>query len=971
MGRTTERRIVTRFAVSGLVALLTAAAIGFALARRNATANAKGEAEAQTRLVAAMLAQQLEPADLVRPVGPLQAARLDTFFRSSLPDAPLVRIFGRSGLVTYSTDHALIGTSPQWARQKAAAAVAGGASSSISRLEDGLKVIGATAPLDPNRDGRRDGAIEIYRDFGPVAADIRSDVLLRGTSLAILLLLLYAALLPILRRVLGERSRIEDALDATELRHRSLVAQLPLATYVRPLGPLDALEWMSPQIEPMLGWPVEEWTTNPSRFIDSVHPDDRERVFAAAQQFRASRGRFSEEYRLVARDGRVVWVLDETSVVCDESGRARHLQGVLIDVTERRLGQETLRESEQRFRGAFDSSALGMALTSREGGIMRANDVLCEILGYERDELVGMSFSDITHPEDRRARRSDLDRLRADGVGAYQAERRYVRKDGQVVWCRVSASAIQDEGGSALYDITQFQDVSAERALRRSLEDSERRFRALFEESHVSKVVIDDDGAIVDCNPAYCELVGIDRGKLRGRRLHEFSVHGAPGEDLLEAITSGAPVPVQLIREDGQQRELDVSAKRNVLPGRHLVVMVDLTEQRRLEDQVRQSQKMESVGRLAGGIAHDFNNLLTAITGYTELMLRRIPAGDPLRRDASEIRVAAERATNLTRQLLAFSRRQVLQPRLLDLNTVVVEMEKMLQRLIGEDVSLETLLEPELGAVRADPGQLEQVILNLAVNARDALPLGGKLTIETTNVELEGEEADTHVGGQAGSYVLLTISDNGHGMDESTRAQLFEPFFTTKDGEGTGLGLATVYGIVKQSDGYIWVDSEPGAGSCFRVYLPRVLEAAAVPPVEDRPAAHEAPQGAETILLVEDEEIVRDLVKEMLTGFGYDVLEARNGREAIDVSRDHAGPIHLLISDVIMPGISGPEASREVVAQRPETRVLFISGYTDSAIVHHGVLEPGTEFLQKPFNSETLARKVRSVLDGAALARAS
>jgi CheY-like chemotaxis protein len=351
-------------------------------------------------------------------------------------------------------------------------------------------------------------------------------------------------------------------------------------------------------------------------------------------------------------------------------------------------------------------------------------------------------------------------------------------------------------------------------------------------------------------------------------------------------------------------------------------------------------------------------------------MLRRIPKDDPLRHDAEEIGVAAERAASLTRQLLAFSRRQVLQPRLLDVNTLVVEMENMLRRLIGEDVTLETLLEPELGAVRADPGQLEQVILNLAVNARDTLPLGGTMTIETTNVQLRGADAEASSCGNEGDFVLLTIADNGKGMDDEVRAQLFEPFFTTKDGQGTGLGLATVYGIVKQSGGYIWVDSEPDAGSRFRVYLPRV-EAEAPVVVAPTGIAGETPQGAETILLVEDEEIVRELVKEMLTGFGYSVLEARNGREAIDVSLEHGGPIDLLLSDVIMPGMSGPEAARVVVENRPETRVLFISGYTDSAIVHHGVLERGTEFLQKPFNSLALAQKVRAVLDGAPLAQAS
>jgi PAS domain S-box-containing protein len=675
---------------------------------------------------------------------------------------------------------------------------------------------------------------------------------------------------------------------------------------------------------------------------------------------------------MIASDGRVVWVLDQTYVVRDQQGNPLHLQGVLVDITQRRAGEESLRESEERFRGAFESSAAGMAMTSREGGILRANDRLCELLGYERHELLGRSFAELTHPDDREARQEDLAKLRSGVHESYEAERRYIRKDGTVVWCRVCASAIRDRSGSTVYDISQIQDISEERALRESLQDSEELFRALFSESLLPKLVLDDDGLIVDCNAAHTALVGRAREELIGTPVVAVSSSHDLVQGLWEQLIAEGSLRTQFEfeRTDGQRREVDLLAKKDVLPGRHLATMVDLTEQKRLEAQVRQAHKMESVGRLAGGIAHDFNNLLTAIGGYTELMLRRIPEGDPLRHDAEEIGIAAERAANLTRQLLAFSRRQVLQPRLLDLNTVVVDMENMLQRLIGEDVTLETLLEPELGAVRADPGQLEQVILNLAVNARDALPRGGTVTIETANVELRGPDAEENSCGNEGDFVLLTIADDGHGMDDEVRAQLFEPFFTTKDGQGTGLGLATVYGIVKQSGGYIWVDSEPGAGSCFRVYLPRVEAEAPVVPGPSGLGV-ETPQGAETILLVEDEEIVRELVKEMLTGFGYSVLEARNGREAIDVSLAHPGPIDLLVSDVIMPGMSGPEAARVVVESRPATRVLFISGYTDSAIVHHGVLERGTEFLQKPFNSQTLAQKVRAVLDGAPLAQAS
>ncbi len=972
-----DRRIMARFAIFALAALLVVAALGFVMVQRNTTRRAKRTSLERARLVTAVITNQLERADLERPVGDAQRLRLDSFIASTIPDVPLVKVFSRTGKVTYSSDPALIGTRPAENVADARKVVAGGAYSDISHLDSGQKVIESTIPVDADHDGRVDGGIEVYRDFAPVAARIRHDFALSSAGLAALLLLLYAALFPILRRVLRERSRFESALHASEQRHRSLIETLPTISYVNPLGELSVPSFVSPQIETVLGYTPAEWTGDPAVYQNAIHPQDRERVLAAADRFRTRLDRFSEEYRLVARDGRIVWVFDETEVARDASGEPLHLQGVLVDITQRRADQESLRESEQRFRGAFDSSALGMALTSRKGGILRANDVLCSISVYERDEMLGMSFSELTHPDDRDARLVDLDKLRSGAVDSYAAERCYVRKDGTIVWCRISVSAVRNDSGEAVYDITQVQDVSVERALRDSLEDNERLFRTLFAESLLAKVVLADDATILDCNDAYVALTGLTREEIVGHPMSGISASPEIAEHFWGQLQTDGELraQVEFTRRDGARRDVDVTAKMNILPGRHLAVMFDQTETKRLEQQVLQAHKMESVGRLAGGIAHDFNNLLTAIGGYTELMLRRIPEEDvALRHDAEEIRTAAERATNLTRQLLAFSRRQVLQPRLLDLNAVVLGMENMLVRLIGEDVSFETRLEAELGAVLADPGQLEQVILNLVVNARDALATGGTVTIETSNVELSGDEAEENARGNEGSYVLLSVTDDGEGIEETVRAQLFEPFFTTKEGVNTGLGLATVFGIVKQSGGYIWVDSAPGEGSRFRLYLPRAEGvASAIAPTEPaaKPALREAKPSPETILLIEDEEIVRDLVKEMLTSFGYDVLEARNGREAIDISSGHTGPIELVVSDVIMPGMSGPEAAREVVAQRPGTRVLFISGYTDSAIVHHGVLEHGTEFLQKPFNTEALANKVRAVLDSAPLARAS
>ena len=382
------------------------------------------------------------------------------------------------------------------------------------------------------------------------------------------------------------------------------------------------------------------------------------------------------------------------------------------------------------------------------------------------------------------------------------------------------------------------------------------------------------------------------------------------------------------------------------------------------QDQLTQARKLEAVGRLAGGVAHDFNNLLTVMMGRSQLLLRRLGAQDPVRPDIELMQQTADRAADLTRQLLAFSRKQVLRPTVLDLTTLVSKMGEMLRRLIGEDIALATVLEPVLGHVKADPSQLEQIIVNLAANARDAMPDGGRLTLETANADLDAAYACRHVGVRPGPYVMLAVSDTGIGMDPETQARIFEPFFTTKGpGLGTGLGLATVHGVVKQSGGHIWIYSEPGRGTTFKIYLPRVDEA--VEPGETDPGLAELARGHETILLVEDEDTVRALARDVLRGHGYAVLEACDGREALRASAQHASAIHLMLTDVVMPYMSGRELAGRLAPSRPTMPVIYMSGYTDNAVVHHGVLDPDTVFVQKPFTPDALLRKVRHVLDAA------
>ena len=498
----------------------------------------------------------------------------------------------------------------------------------------------------------------------------------------------------------------------------------------------------------------------------------------------------------------------------------------------------------------------------------------------------------------------------------------------------------------------------------------EERFRALVEHSADAIALLDREGVVTYASQSTSRVLGHSAEELCGRSALGL-IHPDDVAHLLAQIVAlrDRPGAVVLLEaryrhKDGSWRDGEYSVTNRLQdPAVRALVLNyrDITERHRLEEQLRQAQKMEAVGRLAGGVAHDFNNILTAIFGYAELMTEALPAGSQGRQDLEEIRKAAQRASALTRQLLAFSRQQVLQPVVLSLNDLVEDVDKMLQRLLGEDVELRLGVARDAGNVRADPGQLQQVIMNLVVNARDAMPTGGKVSIETANAELTEQYAELHQPVIPGRYVMLAVTDTGSGMSSETKAKMFEPFFTTKErGKGTGLGLSTVYGIVKQSGGYIWVYSEPSRGTTFKIYLPRVDAPAEVlaPPREVATLA-----GTETILLAEDDEMLRPLAKGVLEKLGYTVLEAENAAHALALAGAYAGPIELLVSDVVMPGGSGRELARQLARSRPDTRVLYISGYTDDAIVHHGMLEPGLAFLQKPFTPDALARKVRDVLD--------
>lgn len=513
-----------------------------------------------------------------------------------------------------------------------------------------------------------------------------------------------------------------------------------------------------------------------------------------------------------------------------------------------------------------------------------------------------------------------------------------------------------------------------------ALHHSEELYRLIAENTSDLICMLDAEGNFVYVSPSYKEMLGYGADDLLGRSLFSL-IHpderGPVREKFSRSFEGGHPENLEwrFQHKDGSWKVFD-AVENWIHTGQgerqHAVVVSrDLTERKRAEEalrnseeQLRQAQKLEAVGQLAGGVAHDFNNILTVILGYSDILIKKTAEGDPNRSRVEEIKRAAERASSLTRQLLAFSRKQVLQPKPFDLNSLITDMSKMLGRLIGEDIDFAVVLTEDVAEVNADPGQIEQVLMNLVVNARDAMPNGGKITIESTIAEIDSTYAMMHIGIQPGRYVTLAVSDNGVGMDTETKKHIFEPFFTTKEqGKGTGLGLSTVYGIIKQSGGNIWAYSEPGQGTTFKIYLPQVACTGSVERHFDDAEARVA-GGTETILLVEDEPQIREMASEFLSENGYQVLVASSGIEALTILNELSGPVHLILTDVIMPRMNGRELTECIASLRPETKVLYMSGYTNDAVVRHGVLDSGTSFIQKPFSPDALGRKVREVLDG-------
>ena len=650
----------------------------------------------------------------------------------------------------------------------------------------------------------------------------------------------------------------------------------------------------------------------------------------------------------------------------------------VANTIERKHAEAALRESEIKFRTLAETapSAIYIFDVLKQQRFTYVNPATERLTGFSAAELLEMTVLDIVHPEDHAIVAGLVRQRHAGQTAAFHYEARVRTKTGEIRWGDITGSMIQFQGAPQVLGIAN--DITERKRAEEEIHRAETRYRALVEQLEAITYIahLGFDGAWVYASPQIERILGYSPEEfMADRDLYAQRVH-PDDRALVEAAEQGTlrGLPFQadyrMIRRDGHvvwvsDSGVLVKTRDDEAPLLH-GVMLDITGRKQLESQLQQAQKMEAVGTLAGGVAHDFNNLLTVIKGYSRLVMEQAAGDEQLVRQLGEIEKSADRAAALTSQLLAFSRRQMIQPKVLSLNSVVSHMEKMLRRVIGEDVQLITQLDPKLATIKADPGQLEQVLLNLAINARDAMSGGGKLCFETSNVHLAPGHTFADLDAPAGDYAVVTVSDTGTGMDEKTRARVFEPFFTTKEvGKGTGLGLAMVYGIVKQSGGYIIVESKLGAGTTFRIYFPQI---AAAESAEPPPPSRERFQGSETILLVEDDDSLRELTRRILARLGYTVLLSSHPAEAESVCRTFDGNIHAMLTDVIMPGGSGCDLAVRLASLRPEMKVVLMSGYADRGMEHHESLDGNVNFLPKPFSPHALAAKLREILDAAAAA---
>lgn len=727
---------------------------------------------------------------------------------------------------------------------------------------------------------------------------------------------------------------------------------------------------------------LDEWG-----WLESIHPDDRENLRTEWSYSLENKSIFYVEYRIKNKSGVYQNFAVRGVPVYNDDGSFRQWFGTLTDITEKKNAEENLRESQRHFRELSERLRLfvefapaAVAMFDREMNYIAVSRRWIQDFGLEND-IIGKNHYEI-FPEISESWKEIHKRSLAGSVEKNDKDK-FVRQDGSVTWLKWEVRPWSDSLGQIGGIIIFSEDITERIVIEENLRFEKERFDkiASVAPSLISSLNISADGKVTFpyTSPAVEDIYGFTSEQIRedGQQIFDL-VHPDDIERINESISKSMqemsswhetfryihPVKGEVWIE-GYASPIKEDDGGITWHG----IIIDATDRKNaekdlanIEAQLRQSQKLESIGQLAGGIAHDFNNILTVINGYSALAMIQLEKKDPLQKRLEEINNAGSRAAALTQQLLAFSRKQILQPKIINVNSIIQNFEKMLRRLIGEHIEFNTVLDPNIGNIKADPGQIEQVIMNLVVNSRDAMPNGGTLTIETQNIYLDEKFTSRHISTDPGSYLMIAVSDSGIGMDKETLDKIFDPFFTTKKlGEGTGLGLATVYGIVKQSGGNIWVYSEPERGTTFKVYFP-MEEIFELSP-NNTGSAEKALEGNETIILTEDEEMVRKLTREVLESYGYRVLEAENPEQAIAICEAFSEKIDLLITDVVMPKMNGAELSKKLQQDRPQLKVLYISGYTDNTIVHHGVLDEGINFIQKPFSPKKLAQKIREIFE--------
>ena len=765
-----------------------------------------------------------------------------------------------------------------------------------------------------------------------------------------------------------DRKKAEKELRASEERYKLVVENANEAIFVA--QDLN-IRFSNSRLPEILGYPIGSIIDRP--FVDFIHPEDRDLV-VGRHKARLAGEKVESNYvfRAITSDGNIRWI-EINAIKIVWNGQLASLN-FGKDITEQKQASENLIESERKFRTIFEhSSEAAFILTDK---FLDCNQKACELLGYEREEIIGHSpadFSSEIQPDGKSSAEAAMENTNAAIAGKHQYFYwQHKRKNGTLIDTEVSLTSVTIEGKLMLHAVTR--DISQ----RKHAEESLRRLATVIEQLADGVVILDTDGFIQYVNPSYEKITGNSRDEVNGKLYPIFESNAEntkTHDEVMDSLKSGRAWAgtLQGIKKDGKHFDESITISpvfdaSNLLIN-YVAIKRDITRQVALEQQLLQSQKMEAIGQLAGGVAHDFNNLLSVILGYSEILQNKLYGQDGLKEDVGEIAKAGYRAANLTRQLLVFSRKQIIQPKVLNLNSTVNDVNKMLGRLIGENVELVTEIDDDLWQIKADPGQIEQIIMNLALNARDAMPGGGKLTIKTANALYKDLNEAARIRLISQDYITLTVTDNGTGMPEEIGSHIFEPFFTTKEqGKGTGLGLATVYGIVEQNNGAIEVESKVGFGTTFKIYWPRNVEIASKAGSID--AQVESIGGNETILIVEDEEMVRDLMGRLLKGLGYKTLVAGDPQEAIELCRQFKDDIHLLLTDVVMPKMNGEELARAAKKIIPEISILFMSGYTDNSFIRHEALESQGDFLPKPFSKEVLARKIREIIERDALRKA-